>query len=301
MSLPPVVRALLVLNCVAYLLDLLLQSVAGFSVCGLFGLFYVGTPYFHIWQPFTYMFMHGSLMHLFFNMFALWIFGRVMEQVWGAKKFLVYYLVCGLGAALTNEVVQAIGLVGPLHNTVGASGAIYGVLLAFGVTFPNERLFIIPIPVPIKAKYLVSFYVLLELYEGFNAGDNVAHFAHLGGMLVGLLLILYWRRRTQGFHLGGGNFWNAGVRGDGSGGRHAGVRGRFGDWFGRKSKGAYNRDERGTFTTTSSDNYNSDYAYNRRKREDNEEIDRILEKIRQRGYEGLTAEEKKRLFDASKS
>lgn len=300
MSLPPVVRALLVLNCVVYLLDLLLQSAADFYMCSVFGLFYVGSPYFHIWQPLTYMFMHGSLMHLFFNMFALWIFGRVMEQVWGAKKFLVYYIVCGLGAALTNEVVQALGLVGPMHNTVGASGAIYGVLLAFGVTFPNERLFIIPIPVPIKAKYLVSFYVLLELYEGFNAGDNVAHFAHLGGMLVGLLLILYWRRRMQGFHLGGGSFWNAGVRG-GSGGRSANGWGHFGDWLGRKKKGSYNRNERGNFTTTSSDNYNSDYAYNRRKREDNEEIDRILEKIRQRGYEGLTAEEKKRLFDASKN
>lgn len=169
-------------------------------------------------QFITYMFMHGDFRHILFNMFALWMFGRVLEQVWGAKRFLIYYIVAGLGAGVIQEVVQyayysmelsmysGVSLGGeitvPMSEylnmwvTVGASGAVYALLLAFAMTFPNERLFVFPIPMPIKAKYFVIFYGVLELLLGLNPnmGDNVAHFAHLGGMLFGLGLIIYWRK-----------------------------------------------------------------------------------------------------------
>lgn len=162
--------------------------------------------------------MHGDFRHILFNMFALWMFGRVLEQVWGAKRFLIYYIVAGLGAGVIQEVVQyayysmelsmysGVSLGGeitvPMSEylnmwvTVGASGAVYALLLAFAMTFPNERLFVFPIPMPIKAKYFVIFYGVLELLLGLNPnmGDNVAHFAHLGGMLFGLGLIIYWRK-----------------------------------------------------------------------------------------------------------
>ena len=172
-------------------------------------------------QIVTYMFMHGGFMHLFFNMFALFMFGRVLESVWGAKRFLTFYFVTGIGAGLIQEVVQFIyyetqlsmysgvnlgaGLVVPMSQylnmwiTVGASGAIYGILLAFAMTFPNERLFVMPFPFPIRAKYFVLIFGALELLSGIGnrTGDNVAHFAHLGGMLFGLVLILYWRKKGE--------------------------------------------------------------------------------------------------------
>lgn len=172
-------------------------------------------------QIVTYMFMHGGFMHLFFNMFALFMFGRVLESVWGPKRFLTFYFVTGIGAGLIQEVVQFIyyetqlsmysgvnlgaGLVVPMSQylnmwiTVGASGAIYGILLAFAMTFPNERLFVMPFPFPIKAKYFVLIFGALELLSGIGnrPGDNVAHFAHLGGMLFGLVLILYWRKKGE--------------------------------------------------------------------------------------------------------
>lgn len=155
-----------------------------------------------------------------FNMFAVWMFGRILEQVWGPKRFLFYYLVCGIGAGIIQEVVQYIHYETVLSaydsvntgmaiipmkeylnmmTTVGASGAVYAILLAFGMLFPNQQMFIFPLPVPIKAKYFVIGYALIELYAGFanSAGDNVAHFAHLGGMVFGFILIMYWRKRTE--------------------------------------------------------------------------------------------------------
>lgn len=156
-----------------------------------------------------------------FNMFAVWMFGRILEQVWGPKRFLFYYLVCGIGAGIIQEVVQYIhyetvlsaydsvntGMaIIPMEEylnmmtTVGASGAVYAILLAFGMLFPNQQMFIFPLPVPIKAKYFVIGYALIELYAGFanSAGDNVAHFAHLGGMVFGFILIMYWRKKNRG-------------------------------------------------------------------------------------------------------
>jgi membrane associated rhomboid family serine protease len=165
------------------------------------------------------MFMHGGFMHLFFNMFALYMFGRVLEMVWGPKRFLIFYMFTGVGAGIIQEIVQYLyystqlsmysgvdfgaGLIVPMAQylnmwvTVGASGAVYGILLAFAMNFPNERLFVMPFPFPIKAKYFVLIFGAIELFTGLgnSAGDNVAHFAHLGGMLFGLILILYWRKK----------------------------------------------------------------------------------------------------------
>lgn len=172
---------------------------------------------FHPYQLVTYMFMHGGFTHLFFNMFSLYMFGCLLETVWGSKRFFIFYFVTGIGAALVQELVQYIyfemSLAQYTHvntgaalipmaeylnlwQTVGASGAVYGILLAFAMIFPNERMFIIPIPFPIKAKYFVMIFIVLELLLGLsnNAGDNVAHFAHLGGMLFGFLLIILWRK-----------------------------------------------------------------------------------------------------------
>lgn len=295
MRITPVVRWLLILNVAAFIITLVFLSM-GKNLSELFGLFYTGTPYFHIWQPLTYMFMHGGMWHLLLNMFALWMFGRIIEQAWGSRRFLIFYLVCGLGAALTQELGQVLGLISARVSTVGASGAIFGVLLAFGMTFPNERMFIFPFPFPVKAKYFVAGYALLELFMGVGgANDGTAHYAHLGGMLFGLLLILYWRRRARGGSRWGSrwsgqafrNFWNKDPRPNPFRTTRGGAS--------SASAGHYDRNERSTASTA----HQSDYAYNQRRREDNEEIDRILDKIRQRGYEGLTADEKRRLFEAS--
>jgi membrane associated rhomboid family serine protease len=233
---PPVVKNLIIINVVMLLGTFLFQQALNLNLSGILGLFYFQSPLFKPWQLVTHMFMHGGLWHIFFNMWALWIFGKTLESVWGSKRFLVYYLVTGLGAAffhmlvnyiqfapeisalkasysvdrinmaLLNEILQpgnqfyALGrdLIRP---TVGASGAVYGVLLAFGMLFPNTPLFIIPIPFPIKAKWLVIGFGALELYLGItNAGGNIAHFAHLGGMVFGFIMIKYWNRFTQNFY-----------------------------------------------------------------------------------------------------
>jgi membrane associated rhomboid family serine protease len=198
-------------------------------------MYYFQSPMFRPWQIVTHIFMHGSFMHIFFNMWALWIFGKTLETVWGGKRFLVYYLVTGLGAAFLHQLVMYIELApqiasfkasynvdvltmerlnaafssgqftGLIRNlvtpTVGASGAVFGILLAFGMLFPNTPLFIIPFPFPIKAKYLVIGYGALELYLGITQpGSNIAHFAHLGGMLFGYILIKYWNKTTTNFY-----------------------------------------------------------------------------------------------------
>ena len=192
----------------------------GIDLNDLFGLHFFKASTFGIWQLVTYMFLHEGFQHIFFNMFAVWMFGRIMEVEWGSKRFLIFYLLCGIGAGLTQELCQLVhyemvlsrystvnmgGIIVPMSVfldeivTVGASGAVYGILLGYGLTFPNNVLFIIPFPFPIKAKWLVIGYVILELGLGIrqNAADNVAHFAHLGGMLAGFLIMLYWKRKDR--------------------------------------------------------------------------------------------------------
>ncbi|MDX1380869.1 MAG: rhomboid family intramembrane serine protease [Xanthomonadales bacterium] len=151
----------------------------------------VGSGLFELWQPVSYAFLHGSWSHLFFNMFALWMFGLPIERAWGTSRFASFYLACVLGAAFTQLVVQ--WFAGEMWPTIGASGGVFGLLLAFGVTFPENRVLLIFFPVPIKAKWFVLIYGVLELVFGVTgAMPGVAHFAHLGGLVFGALLLLRW-------------------------------------------------------------------------------------------------------------
>lgn len=254
--LPPVVKNLLIINGLFFVATILLEP-RGISLDKLFGLHYVEAPDFKIWQIFTYMFMHGNFGHLFFNMFSLWMFGAAIENLWGSKRFIIYYLITGIGAAIIHYVViyfqiyQDIALfnvflenpnldnyrnlaelvhsdrIKPVlennlrvlqanpaslnelslatvnikdsflnsFNVIGASGSVFGILLAFGMLFPNAMLYIYFF-LPIKAKWFVIIYGVLELVFGVTGtNDGVAHFAHLGGMLFGLILILFWKKK----------------------------------------------------------------------------------------------------------
>lgn len=191
-AIPTVTKNILIINLIVWLACNLFKPLVGFLA-----LYPINSGYFILYQLFTFMFTHIDLMHLFFNMFAVFMFGRTLEQYWGPKRFLIYYMVCGLGSGLIQLLVCY--LTGSFSPTIGASGAVFGILLAFGMLFPNIPLYIMFVPVPIKAKYMVIGYGILELYLGFanRAGDNVAHFAHLGGMLFGIFMILYWRRKDK--------------------------------------------------------------------------------------------------------
>ena len=187
----------MLINILVFLAGLILEPRFNLEYWG--GLNYFLARDFGLYQFVTYMFLHGSFTHLFFNMFALWMFGCVIERTWGSKRFLIYYLVSGVGAGLCQEIVQFISYGNiPINSiTIGASGAVYAILLAFGMTFPNERIFIFPLPVPIKAKWFVCIYAAIELFSAMSSsGDGVAHMAHLGGMLFGFLLIMYWKRQA---------------------------------------------------------------------------------------------------------
>lgn len=214
--LPIVVKNLLIINVLFFLATIATDVVLHIDLKDYLGLHYIGASDFQPFQLVTYMFMHGNFAHLFFNMFALWMFGNTLENIWGANRFLLFYFVCGIGAGLVQELVQYIQYVTTLEGyenvriaakhvismddylnmltTVGASGAVYGILLAFGMMFPNSTLYIY-FAIPIKAKWFVLLYGIIELYSGLNGADNVAHFAHLGGMLFGLILILYWKKK----------------------------------------------------------------------------------------------------------
>ena len=217
-NLPTVTKNLLIINVLLFLGKLVAQKY-GIDLTNYLGLHFFLAPDFNLAQLVTYMFMHANFTHIFFNMFALWMFGRTLETVWGPKRFLTFYMVCGLGAGVVQELVQFVNYsltyaqydsvntgvsIIPmsqflnLWTTVGASGAVYGILLGFGMLFPNSEMFVFPIPMPIKAKYFVIGYAALELLLGMAGGDSVAHFAHLGGMLFGWLLIIYWRKKNGG-------------------------------------------------------------------------------------------------------
>ncbi len=260
-GIPPVIKNLLIINVLLFFATELLTSV---DLVKHLGLFYPESEYFRPYQFITHMFMHGGLTHLFFNMFALWMFGRVLESVWGSKRFLIYYFVTGLGAAALHlfvnylsiedmkaaaiafqntpspEAFQAfvndhlsrpsnyvLNLVNRYFDnessqiiireasnvvseivkhdinipTIGASGAVFGVLLAFGMLFPNTQLMLLFPPIPIKAKWLVIGYGILELFLGVSgSAGNVAHFAHLGGMIFGFILIKYWNSKGKTFY-----------------------------------------------------------------------------------------------------
>jgi Uncharacterized membrane protein (homolog of Drosophila rhomboid) len=226
--LPTVVKNLLIINVITFLATVVLERYGYVNITSMCALNAIPTGRFRIWQLFTYMFMHGGFTHLFFNMFSLWMFGSLLEKVFGSKRYIFYYISCGLGAALVQELVWefswqsilASSVSGPAAGsvtdiikaineghaaftmddffnslvTIGASGAVFGILLAFGMIFPNMPMYIIPFPFPIKAKWMVIGYGLIELFFGVShTMSGVAHFAHLGGMLAGIIMILYWR------------------------------------------------------------------------------------------------------------
>ncbi len=213
-NLPTVTRYLLIANFCVFFLAAILQRY-GIDLNTVCGLHYISAQSFHWWQPFTYMFLHANFSHIFFNMFAVWMFAPMIEQEWGSKRFSLYYLVCGLGAALIQELVwmmmlnnmagsydaASIVYYSSMLNTIGASGAVFGILFAFGWLYPDVPMYILFIPIPIRARIFVIIYALIELFAGLGSvagltADNVAHFAHLGGMLFGWLLILYWKKNN---------------------------------------------------------------------------------------------------------
>lgn len=156
----------------------------------------LGSGLFYPWQVVSYMFLHADLSHIFFNLFALWIFGQAIENLWGTKRFYVYYFLTGIGAALIHMFIG-----GAESYTIGASGAVFGLLLAFGMMFPNQYIILLIPPIPIKAKYFVAIYGIVELFSGLSRVDSgVAHFAHLGGLVVGFILIKFWKIKRPSMH-----------------------------------------------------------------------------------------------------
>ncbi len=242
---PPVTKNLIIINALLWGVELIFPRF-GIIMLDKLGLHFVGADLFNPIQILTYMFMHdaGNPLHILFNMFTLWMFGRILEQVWGSRRFFLFYMICGVGAAAVQEAVWAltwkhdyIAAIAPLNGltyqhmadvvnqalaqgdtqflaavaemknsmvTIGASGAVFGLLLGFAMTFPNMPLYLFFIPIPIKAKYMVIGYAVLEFFLGVNGGGTIAHFAHLGGMLFGLIVLLYWKKkgmlRGNGFY-----------------------------------------------------------------------------------------------------
>lgn len=195
---PPVVKNLIIANALIFLATALIPSVNSFCENYLYLWWSDGIldPPFHAYQFVTYMFLHANFSHLLFNMFALWMFGRTLEYEIGSKRFLIYYMVCGIGAALIQ--VGLATMLGEQMVLLGASGAVMGLLLAFGLMHPNNMVFVFPIPFPIKAKWFVIGYAVLEIILGSSGvGTGVAHFAHVGGMVWGLALLLWWKKRGE--------------------------------------------------------------------------------------------------------
>jgi membrane associated rhomboid family serine protease len=272
---PAVTRNLLIINLLVWLGCNLFRNLELYLA-----LFNVDSGYFSLYQLVTYMFTHVDFSHIFFNMFALYMFGASIENYWGQKRYLTYYMTTGIGAGLIQLLVLHLtGTVYPVP-TIGASGAVFGLLLAFGMLFPNTPLYLMFIPIPIKAKYMVIGYGLIEFFFGIShlSGDNVAHFAHLGGMLFGILLILYWRKKGYDYYGGGGSFnlkrtFNK-------------LKTKLANLF-KSQKSKPVRPE-------------TDWDYNARRAAESREIDRILDKIKASGYDSLSDNEKLLLFSASK-
>jgi len=258
---PPAIKAIIIANVIAFLFQ---NSPFGPLLTTFGALWPVGAQNgggyaFHLWQPVTYLFLHGSFAHIFFNMFALWMFGAEIENYWGTKNFVTYYFICGVGAALINLLAT----IGNLYPTIGASGAIFGILLAFGMMFPDRYIYLYFL-LPIKTKYFVAGYAVIEFISGLGnrtmgSGSDVAHFAHLGGMIIGFIYITVRR-----------NEWS--------------INQMFRKFsFPKKPKGP-------------------ELWQGGRKDDDvsEAEIDRILDKISSRGYESLTDDEKRKLLKAGK-
>lgn len=284
---PPVIKNLLIINVAVFFVQLLASNlmVGGKPLGYLLNIWFALNPLgegsnFQIWQLITYQFMHGGFAHIFFNMFILWMFGMEVENIWGSKKFLYFYLICGIAAGLAQLFIAP--LISSPAITIGASGAIFGVMIAFGMLFPDRYIYLWFL-IPIKAKYLIGFLFVLEIFWVGDAGSNVAHLAHLGGALAGFVFIMIdstidvplkrMFNRSSGFG-SQSNFQNP----------FSGLADKF------KQRSQNIEDAK----------Y---YDINQKKDDEEisqEEIDKILDKISQAGYQNLTEREKKILFEASK-
>lgn len=283
---PTVIKNLLIANAAIFLIQMLMRNIQidGTSgeriIIAYFALMPLNSDFFGVWQLITYQFLHGDIWHIFFNMFALWMFGMEIENYWGSKKFLLYYILCGVGAGLIHLFFTPL-FSELMRPTLGASGAVYGVLIAFALMFPDRYIFLYFF-IPIKAKYLVAFLILMDVMLFRSGGTNVAHLAHLGGALIGFLFIMFDKNthvslkskfrslRNQSYSSSGPSIFDS-----------------FKD-FGRRPKQKEPRVEDATFY----DIVENDITQ--------EEIDKILDKISQSGYQNLTEREKKILFEASK-
>ncbi|MDB5200424.1 MAG: hypothetical protein JWO92_2387 [Chitinophagaceae bacterium] len=187
----PVVLNLIIINALVYVAQMVLDKTMGLT--NYLALYPYDSGLFKPYQLVTHMFAHdpSNFFHILFNMYALWMFGSVLERVWGPKRFLIFYLACGLGAAVAQMMVGT--------AAIGASGAIMGLLAAFAYLFPNTQFYILPFPFPIKAKYMVAIYAAIDLFGGLHPGaaDNIAHFAHLGGMVMGFILVIIWGKTNK--------------------------------------------------------------------------------------------------------
>lgn len=215
--LPAVIKNLIIINALVWLAQITVGQDL-LSMEDLFALHHFDSDFYKPWQYFTYMFLHSpsSFFHILFNMFALWMFGSTLENLWGPARFLIFYLVCGLGAGITQELALSYdvaqlnaayesGKIGMEEwyirsnvPTLGASGAVMGIFAAFAYTFPNSQMIILPIPFPIKAKWALLGLALLDLFGGISsASSGIAHFAHLGGAAVGIVIVMLWNRRNR--------------------------------------------------------------------------------------------------------
>lgn len=281
---PPVIKYLLISNVAIFIFQHFIFaaiSIGGVPISALFIKYFALNPIgsktfpFYPWQLFTYLFMHGDFWHLFLNMFALWMFGMELENIWGSKKFLAYYIMCGVGAGLANILITPI-FSSMLMPTIGASGSVYGILVAFGMLFPNREIFIYFL-FPIKAKYFVTIYMLIALLS-IGGSSMIAHAAHLGGGLVGFIYLLLTKNNVN-------DLFRFNKKPKVSQKRPANI-------YRNKYYEKYN---------TGGDVSDADY-YDSKSGGDitQEKIDEILDKIGKDGYKNLTEEEKKILFEASK-
>jgi membrane associated rhomboid family serine protease len=284
---PPVIKNLLIINVAVFFVQMLASNLKlggeplGYLLNWWFALNPLGEGYnFQIWQLITYQFMHGGFTHIFFNMFILWMFGMEVENIWGSKKFLYFYLICGISAGLAQLFISPLFSIPAI--TIGASGAIFGVMIAFAMLFPDRYIFLYFL-IPIKAKYLIGFLFVLELFWIGDAGSNVAHLAHLGGAVAGFIFILLDKNIDVPFK------------------RMLNINSDYGSSkpFQNPLSGISDK-----FKKRSNDIEEANYYDISQKKDDEkvsqEEIDKILDKISQSGYQNLSEREKRILFEASK-
>jgi rhomboid family protein len=284
---PPVIKNLLIINVAVFFVQMLASNFKlggeplGYLLNWWFALNPLGEGYnFQIWQLITYQFMHANFTHIFFNMFILWMFGMEVENMWGSKKFLYFYLICGISAGLAQLFISPLFSIPAI--TIGASGAIFGVMIAFAMLFPDRYIFLYFL-IPIKAKYLIGFLFVLEIFWIGDAGSNVAHLAHLGGAVAGFIFILLDKNIDVPFK------------------RMLNINSGYGSSkpFQNPFSGISDK-----FKKRSNDIEEANYYDINQKKDDEkisqEEIDKILDKISQSGYQNLSEREKRILFEASK-